>query len=61
MVDSWQQRVLRPQVIELGPSHRTIHKVNEQVAIEDLKVLADIYVNLLERLLLSSSTDDEDD
>lgn len=47
------------QVIELGPSHKTIHKVNEHVAIEDLQVLADIYVNLLERLLLSSEDEDE--
>ena len=49
------------QVIELGPSHKTMHKVNEQVAVEDLRVLADIYVNLLERLLLSSSATEEDD
>ena len=43
------------QVIELGPSHKTIHKVDEHVAIEDLQVLADIYNNLLERLLLPST------
>ncbi len=44
-------------MIELGPSHKTIHKVNEHVAIEDLQVLADIYINLLERLLLTSNED----
>ena len=42
------------QVIELGPSHKTIHKVDEHVKIEDLQVLADIYLNLLERLLPSA-------
>ncbi len=46
------------QVIELGPTHKTIHKVDEHVAIEDLQVLVDIYENLLERLLLKS-VDDE--
>lgn len=46
-------------MIELGPTHKTIHKVDEHVAIEDLQVLADIYVNLLERLLLPSVDDDE--
>jgi succinyl-diaminopimelate desuccinylase len=39
------------QVVELGPINKTIHKVNEHVVIEDLAVLADIYENLLERLL----------
>lgn len=38
------------EVIELGPSFKTIHKVNEQVAIEDLERLVKIYGNLLERL-----------
>lgn len=38
------------EVIELGPSFKTIHKVNEQVAIEDLELLVKIYGNLLERL-----------
>ena len=45
-------RAAGSQVIELGPTHKTIHKVNEHVAIKDLEVLADIYENLLERLLL---------
>jgi acetylornithine deacetylase/succinyl-diaminopimelate desuccinylase-like protein len=39
------------QVIELGPSYKTIHQVNEQVHISDLEVLCQIYENLLERLL----------
>jgi len=45
------------QVIELGPSSKTIHKVDEHVSIEDLQVLVDIYNNLLERLLLTSGED----
>lgn len=39
------------QVIELGPSNKTIHKVNERVKLSDLRVLASVYENLLERLL----------
>lgn len=44
------------QVIELGPSYKTIHKVNEHVQISDLEILCKIYEDLLERLLL----DDEE-
>ena len=40
------------QVIELGPSYATIHKVNEHVPLSDLEVLCRIYENLLGRLLL---------
>jgi succinyl-diaminopimelate desuccinylase len=39
-------------VIELGPSFKTIHKVNEQVAIGDLECLVKIYKNLLERVCI---------
>lgn len=39
------------QVIELGPINATIHKVNECVSSADLEQLADIYEQLLERLL----------
>lgn len=38
------------QVIELGPSYKTIHKVNEHVHLDDLEILCRIYENLLERL-----------
>ena len=38
-------------VIELGPINKTIHKVNEHVAAADLDLLAEIYENLLVRLL----------
>lgn len=39
------------QVVELGPINATIHKVNEQVAVADLDRLAQIYLELLVRLL----------
>ena len=45
------------QVIELGPSYKTIHKVNERVHLSDLEVLCRIYENLLERLLLGKPID----
>jgi len=40
------------QVIELGPVNRTIHQINEQVAVADLETLATIYQKILENLLL---------
>jgi succinyl-diaminopimelate desuccinylase len=39
------------QVIELGLLNDTIHKLNERIWIADLEVLADIYENILQRLL----------
>ena len=39
------------QVIELGPSNATIHKIDECVKTEDLDKLSLIYENLLLRLL----------
>lgn len=39
------------QVIELGPVNATIHKIDECVKIADLDTLADIYQNILQRLL----------
>jgi succinyl-diaminopimelate desuccinylase len=38
------------QVIELGVTNSTIHKVNEQVAVQDLIVLKQIYQRILEKL-----------
>lgn len=40
------------QVVELGPVNATIHKVNECVSMPDLVQLADVYQQILERLLL---------
>jgi succinyl-diaminopimelate desuccinylase len=39
------------QVIELGPLNESIHKVNENVGLEDLEILARIYENMLVNLL----------
>lgn len=39
-------------VVELGPVNATIHKVNEQVLVEDVARLTRIYKNIIERLLL---------
>lgn len=39
------------QVVELGPVNATIHKVDENVSINDLDRLTDIYQGLLSRLL----------
>lgn len=38
------------QIIELGVSNSTIHKVNEQVAVQDLIALKQIYQRILEKL-----------
>lgn len=43
------------QVMELGPVNKTIHKVNECVAVKDLEVLTVIYQKILEHLLLPKS------
>ena len=42
---------LGSEVVELGPVNRTIHKVNECVAIDDLERLARVYQRILEELL----------
>ncbi len=39
------------QVLELGPLNATIHQINECVSLQDLDMLAEIYENMLERLL----------
>jgi succinyl-diaminopimelate desuccinylase len=41
-----------PEVVELGPTNATIHKVNECVAVAELEPLAHIYEAALKRLLL---------
>lgn len=40
------------QVVELGPINATIHKLNEEVRVDDLPRLTAIYRGILERLLL---------
>jgi len=39
------------QVVELGPSNRTIHKTNEQVSIAELEQLSVVYEDILRHLL----------
>lgn len=39
------------QVLELGPLNKTIHQVDECVAIEDLDLLSSVYQRMLEELL----------
>ncbi len=39
------------QVIELGPLNESIHKINENVGVEDLEILSEIYENMLIDLL----------
>lgn len=40
-----------PEVVEFGPINKTIHKLNECVAIEDLPKLSAIYEKALEKLI----------
>ncbi len=40
------------EVIELGPLNESIHKINENVGIEDLEVLSNIYESMLVELLV---------
>ncbi len=42
------------QVIELGPLNESIHKINENVSIDDLDVLSEIYENMLIELLVNN-------
>lgn len=44
------------QVLELGPLNESIHKVNENIPLEDIDVLSDIYQNMLERLLTGTES-----
>jgi succinyl-diaminopimelate desuccinylase len=40
-------------VVEIGPLNATIHKVNEQVSVDDLIALERIYFSIAEKLLLA--------
>jgi succinyl-diaminopimelate desuccinylase len=44
---------LGAQCVELGPVNASIHKVDEHVAVADLERLPDLYLTLLERLLVA--------
>ena len=41
-----------PQVVELGPTNATIHKVNECIRVEDIEPLRKIYEQILTNLLV---------
>jgi len=43
------------EVVELGPSNKSIHQVNENVKVKDLEILAQLYESILRKLLLQSS------
>jgi len=45
---------LGAQCIEVGPVNASIHKVDEHVAVADLERLPELYLSLLERLLVGS-------
>jgi succinyl-diaminopimelate desuccinylase len=40
-------------VIEFGPINATIHKVNEQVAVADIDRLRQVYLSIMEKMLLT--------
>ena len=42
------------QVIELGPLNESIHKINENVGVDDLEILSKIYENMLIKLLVKN-------
>ena len=44
-----------PQVIELGPTNATIHKINECIRLEELEALPKIYREILVNLLIRSA------
>jgi len=44
---------LGAQCIEVGPVNASIHKVDEHVAVADLEALPDLYLALIERLILA--------
>jgi succinyl-diaminopimelate desuccinylase len=43
------------QVVELGVTNATIHKVNESVAIKEITLLEKMYLGILQRLLTRGS------
>ena len=47
---------LAKQVIELGPCNKTIHQVNERVAVSELNKLCHLYFRVLEELLIKSNS-----
>jgi succinyl-diaminopimelate desuccinylase len=46
---------LGAQCIEIGPVNASIHKVDEHVSVADLERLPELYLALIERLMLAPS------
>ena len=42
-----------PEVVEFGPVNRSIHKVNEAVAVDEIEPLAEVYRRAVEELLVA--------
>ena len=51
MTDAAEPRPTIAQVVEIGVTNATIHKVNECVRVEEIDVLHAIYAGVLEELL----------
>jgi succinyl-diaminopimelate desuccinylase len=43
---------MNSEIIELGPVNKTIHKINECVKVNDLKLLSKIYKNILKKIFI---------
>ena len=42
-------------VVEIGPVNKTIHKTNEEILVEDIPLLTDIYYRIVELLLVEDA------
>ena len=47
--------VMDAEIVELGPLNETIHKIDENVSLEDLKDLSKIYLEILKKIATSNS------
>ena len=47
--------VMDAEIVELGPLNESIHKIDENVSIEDLEELSKIYLEILKRISTSNS------
>ena len=47
--------VMDAEIVELGPLNETIHKIDENVSLKDLKDLSKIYLEILKKIATSNS------
>ena len=47
--------VMNAEIVELGPLNETIHKIDENVSLKDLKDLSKIYLEILKKIATSNS------